>query len=345
MLAEDERKILISLLGKLYITPNCDQEKLQFVYKLVDEAVDDNIGADATTRNTLAKVRNAVWKASGTDADPSRSRGTSRAPSLAPSVAGDDNDEGTVLDVDENQGSVLEPVSTTTTPATSPEKAARGRKAAATSRGKRHVEPVTEAEGDKEEEGEEESEPTPAAPKSRPLVAILTKPTQSRPRTNITASRSAPVLEPSSESSSFVEDDEEADESTLRAASPSVCQQQDPILLAPRRSAVARPEPVIKAEPMDDDGDVDMVDADTIVVAPPPQPAPPTKKPRGRPPKQPAAAPARELNSETQEHVEVAAPKSTAMPARESVPPRPVRKSVRANRRATAASEASFSEM
>ena len=53
------------MLGKLYITPTSDGEKLQTALDLTAEAIDIKIAADATSRNTLNKLHAALIKAIG----------------------------------------------------------------------------------------------------------------------------------------------------------------------------------------------------------------------------------------------------------------------------------------
>ena len=62
---EEDKKALIAMLGKLYITPNSNAEKLQNTAALVVEAIDDKIAGDATSRNALNKLHMALNKAMG----------------------------------------------------------------------------------------------------------------------------------------------------------------------------------------------------------------------------------------------------------------------------------------
>lgn len=85
---EDERKLFISMLGKLEISDRADSDQLQVVATLISEVIEEKVAVDATTRNTLVKVQTAVTKAlSGGDG----------SKSVAPSVVGDD-DAQTVVD-------------------------------------------------------------------------------------------------------------------------------------------------------------------------------------------------------------------------------------------------------
>lgn len=327
----------------MHLTSNSDPVKLQAVYKLVEEAVEDTIANDAVTRNTLAKVRNTLWKATGTDPDFSHSRATSRAPSVAPSVAGDEEDDRTVLDGEGDDKSIVEPVatseteeqnSTTATPAASPQKKTQSRLSAAVPRKKKQV-----AELISESEEKENTKPTYSKP--RPIVAVMIQQDQNPPAPTQQRGRKKPIVPPpesSPKQSSILEAD---DESTLRATAPPLIQ-NDSVPSSPSMPIAASPERAIKSEPLDGDGDVDMMDVDTIELAPPPRVTQPVKKPRGRPPKN---ANVSTVIPETQEQAlpPVRAPMTSA--SKESVTTKPVRKSVRANRRETASSMASLSEM
>lgn len=62
---EEEKKALLSMLSKLYITGNSNPEKLQATYELVAEAIDIKIATDTPTRNGLNKLEAALNKALG----------------------------------------------------------------------------------------------------------------------------------------------------------------------------------------------------------------------------------------------------------------------------------------
>ena len=61
----EEKKALLSMVGKLYITSNSNPEKLQTVHELVLEAIDLKIATDAPTRNALSKMEAALVKVIG----------------------------------------------------------------------------------------------------------------------------------------------------------------------------------------------------------------------------------------------------------------------------------------
>jgi condensin complex subunit 3 len=70
--SKDERKPLVMLLGKLYIAPSsakgttaAEEESLNTLYALVQEAVQARLGADATQRNFLAKLEISLTKRIG----------------------------------------------------------------------------------------------------------------------------------------------------------------------------------------------------------------------------------------------------------------------------------------
>jgi condensin complex subunit 3 len=71
--SRDERKPLLSLLGKLFIAPSSrraeeaavDEEVLHTLHGLVSEAVEGKIGTDATQRNALIKLETSLTKRLG----------------------------------------------------------------------------------------------------------------------------------------------------------------------------------------------------------------------------------------------------------------------------------------
>ena len=62
---EEDKKALLAMLGKLYITANSKTEKLQSTTALVVEAIDSKAAQDAPSRNALNKLHSALSKASG----------------------------------------------------------------------------------------------------------------------------------------------------------------------------------------------------------------------------------------------------------------------------------------
>lgn len=64
-ITEEEKKALITMLSKLYITSNSDPTKLEAAKDLAAEAVDSKIATDAPSRNALNKLYTAVSKALG----------------------------------------------------------------------------------------------------------------------------------------------------------------------------------------------------------------------------------------------------------------------------------------
>jgi len=64
-ITEEEKKALITMLSKLYITPNSDPTKLEAAKDLAAEAVDSKIATYAPSRNALNKLYTALSKALG----------------------------------------------------------------------------------------------------------------------------------------------------------------------------------------------------------------------------------------------------------------------------------------
>ena len=82
---EEEKKVLLSMLGKLYVTSNSDAGKLKAVGDLVYEALDAKIASDATGRNALMKLQTAVTKSMGDGKGAASGR-----KSMAPTVPAED---------------------------------------------------------------------------------------------------------------------------------------------------------------------------------------------------------------------------------------------------------------
>ena len=82
---EEERKALIAMLGKLYISTNNSIEKLQSTTELVVEAIDDGkVAQEAPSRNALKRLHSALSKALG---DTEKIKPISRDPMM---LGGDD---------------------------------------------------------------------------------------------------------------------------------------------------------------------------------------------------------------------------------------------------------------
>jgi condensin complex subunit 3 len=60
--AEEEKKIVAPLLGKLYVSPISSEEKTRMLYEVVSVAVDDKLLTDATSRNALYKIHVSLGK-------------------------------------------------------------------------------------------------------------------------------------------------------------------------------------------------------------------------------------------------------------------------------------------
>ena len=61
----EEKKAIMGMLGKLYISSTSDLDKLQYVAALVAEGIDEKIADDAVSRNALNKLYVALNKAVG----------------------------------------------------------------------------------------------------------------------------------------------------------------------------------------------------------------------------------------------------------------------------------------
>lgn len=174
-LTEEERKIYISMLGKLHIPSTSPASKLERLSAQVQEALDDNkVATDATTRNTLTKVQTALAKA--TDA------GSKPRPTVALSTTGDgDDDAQTMLDEDEEDArvpSILEDDEQDTTilptPAPSPQKKARGTAAAKpkpSAPSRRTHQAPTPAPSTADSEQTPSATPAPKSPQKKPAPA------------------------------------------------------------------------------------------------------------------------------------------------------------------------------
>ncbi|KAL8696074.1 MAG: hypothetical protein Q9224_002986 [Gallowayella concinna] len=63
--SKEERKVLLTMLGKVYITSNTSAEKSQAVSDLVAEAIDGKVATDTATKNALNKLHLALTKIVG----------------------------------------------------------------------------------------------------------------------------------------------------------------------------------------------------------------------------------------------------------------------------------------
>lgn len=59
---EEERKTYIALLSKLHFAPGSPPEHLQNLFELANEAFEGKVAAEASTRNVLTKIQNAISK-------------------------------------------------------------------------------------------------------------------------------------------------------------------------------------------------------------------------------------------------------------------------------------------
>ncbi|KAI4097436.1 MAG: hypothetical protein LQ339_006754 [Xanthoria mediterranea] len=63
--SKEERKVLVSMVGKVHMTSNSSGEKLQAVSELVAEAIDGELATDTATKNALIKCQSALGKVLG----------------------------------------------------------------------------------------------------------------------------------------------------------------------------------------------------------------------------------------------------------------------------------------
>lgn len=107
--AEEEKKSIAPLLGKLYVSPSSSEDKIRALYAEVSDAVDSQLLADATGRNALYKIHVALGKIVNNldqaQADPGFGRRSvsTRAPSVALSIATaasikEEDDDRTIMD-------------------------------------------------------------------------------------------------------------------------------------------------------------------------------------------------------------------------------------------------------
>lgn len=100
----EEKKVLITILGKLYIPADADVEKLRKAYELVAQAIEDKVANDAPSRNTLNKMEVSLGKIVGDLAEAAREETM-----IVGSVAGDESDAETEAEEDGAIGKGLGP--------------------------------------------------------------------------------------------------------------------------------------------------------------------------------------------------------------------------------------------
>ncbi|KAL8704663.1 MAG: hypothetical protein Q9201_002197 [Fulgogasparrea decipioides] len=105
--SKEERKVLLTMVGKIYVSPNSSTKKLQGITDLVAEAIDAKIATDATTRNALHKLYQSLGRVLGDvrSIRPGTEEGTDQplAGNEARSEHGSDI-EKTRMEVDEDDG-------------------------------------------------------------------------------------------------------------------------------------------------------------------------------------------------------------------------------------------------
>ncbi|KAI0846212.1 condensin subunit Cnd3 [Daldinia vernicosa] len=85
-LSKEEKKVIASLLGKLYISPASSEDKIRALYEDISTAVEENLVSDATSKNSLYKIHVSLGKIVNqlNDQDKMSRRSASRSVSLAP---------------------------------------------------------------------------------------------------------------------------------------------------------------------------------------------------------------------------------------------------------------------
>ncbi|KAF2403027.1 hypothetical protein EJ06DRAFT_489758 [Trichodelitschia bisporula] len=98
---KEERKIFVTLLGKLHVNVNAPAEALQTIADLVNEAFEGKVASEVSTRNALTKLQNTVAKlltaSTGTSKEQSRDASFEEAPGAPPSDEMDVDEDMTVM--------------------------------------------------------------------------------------------------------------------------------------------------------------------------------------------------------------------------------------------------------
>lgn len=94
-LAEEEKKIVAMLLGKLYVSPASSEDKIRGLYDEVSAAVEENILTDATSRNALYKIHVSLGKIVNQLTEQEKRSRRSISRSMSASVAGDEKTAAT----------------------------------------------------------------------------------------------------------------------------------------------------------------------------------------------------------------------------------------------------------
>ncbi|OTB11948.1 hypothetical protein K445DRAFT_321664 [Daldinia sp. EC12] len=85
-LSKEEKKVITSLLGKLYVSPTSSEDKIRALYEDISSAVEENLVSDATSRNALYKIHVSLGKIVNqlNEQDKMSRRSGSRSVSLPP---------------------------------------------------------------------------------------------------------------------------------------------------------------------------------------------------------------------------------------------------------------------
>ncbi|KAK6193055.1 hypothetical protein LQW54_012840 [Pestalotiopsis sp. IQ-011] len=89
-ISKAEKKVVATLLGKLYVSPTSSEEKIRSLYEDVNAAVEENLLSDATSRNALYKIHVSLGKIVNQLSEQAKGGRGSISRSMSVSVAGDD---------------------------------------------------------------------------------------------------------------------------------------------------------------------------------------------------------------------------------------------------------------
>ncbi|KAG6001783.1 hypothetical protein E4U21_003800 [Claviceps maximensis] len=125
-MSKEEKKLLVGLLGKLYVSPSSSEAKLRDLYAAISDAVQDGLVNDATSRNSLYKIHISLGKIVNSMDDHQQSqRRASRSasivkerqtteertiveePNIKEEESDDDNDQNTVVLNQERESSTV----------------------------------------------------------------------------------------------------------------------------------------------------------------------------------------------------------------------------------------------
>lgn len=111
--AEEEKKIIAPLLGKIHVSPASSEDKIRGLYREVSTAIDEKLVADAASRNALYKIHVSLGKIVNSLGKQERNGVIPEgrqiiAPEEKTVLEGEDYDEKTEVLTRRNQGAVNE---------------------------------------------------------------------------------------------------------------------------------------------------------------------------------------------------------------------------------------------